>query len=183
MPTPYSFVPALDRKFYPAIGRAIVLWAFLEVEIDWHLSGLLARPDTWKHPLSTKLDKRLPRAFSKRVILWKRLARIHYQTDVLSQARDIISRCKVARTERDRIAHGRWAIGIGWHGVETTYSHVYRDGEVFDEGRPMTTDHITQTSHAIADLIKDLMIFQRDYYPYATPPAPHPSLFQSKPKR
>ena len=67
-------------------------------------------------------------------------------------------------------------------GAETTYSHVPRDGIISDEGRPMTTEHIIRISHAIADLIIDLMKFERDHYPYLTPPAPNPALFRSAPK-
>ena len=33
----YHFWPVIDRRYYTTIGHVVVVWAFLETEIDHHI--------------------------------------------------------------------------------------------------------------------------------------------------
>lgn len=163
----YWFTPPIDRNYYPAIGHAIVLWAFLETEIDRHINGLLVHPNTRKSKIT---DTLIPRAFNRRTALWRRLANFHFSNEALIAILEIIDGCTTTRKDRDRIAHGKWA--VGFKGKErTTYSYLYRDGANPDR-KTLTIDEIRDTAFKISLLISELWDFDRAHFPRQKLPAP-----------
>lgn len=150
MPKPkYPFLPAVEKKYYPAIGFVIVQWAFLETEIDSHTLGLLRKA----HAQET----RLPRPFKKRLELYRKLTRAQYSGEALAAILDIIDRCAKCRGERDRIAHGRWSVG-----QDRSFVARWRNGAYRDE-KPLTSEDIYATAAAISTLTYDLFVFHRKY--------------------
>ena len=105
MPRLYPFRPVIDNRYYLAIGRAIVMWGFLEDEIDSHIMMLLAREG------SPKLNDGFPRSFEKKKKLWRKLVKIHFVDEDRDRMNDIIDRAVTARRERDKFAHGVFTKG------------------------------------------------------------------------
>ena len=155
MATRYPFRPVLDNRYYQAIGRAIVLWGFLENEIDAHIHILASRTG------SPDLIDGFPRSFRRKKKLWRDLAAIHYTGEFLDRINDIIDRCVPTRRERDRYAHGIFAAGYDSKGNETLSIISQKVGKS-DTDQPVSVEQIRANALESSRLIRDLIIFERD---------------------
>jgi hypothetical protein len=162
----YRFRMVFDRGYYGAIGRAIVTWAYLEIEIDEHLIPLL-----W-HEKSNLIRKKtpinpgelLPNSLSARIKIWKKLAPLYYEGDVLKQARAIIANCARLKPKRDKLAHAEWVIAYSgkYDGALVAYRH--RHGARYDD-EPLTVADIRQTTHEMGSIIADIHAFRLNHHP------------------
>jgi hypothetical protein len=176
----YYFTPVVDQRYYTAIGRLIVTWAFLETEIDRYVRGLLNHKNTWSHPLSNTMDRVLPHAFNRRVTLWRRLARIHFKQTELAAIKDIISRCKTAHAERNKMAHGRWSLDVR---SDRLYVGLMKPGNTPRQEQPITVEQIRDSISDTSKLIGELYEFDRAHFPYSALPRPNPKLLVPTPER
>ena len=155
MATRYPFRPVLDNRYYQAIGRAIVLWGFLENEIDTHIRILASRNG------SPAMSEGFPRSFRRKKKVWSDLAMIHYTGEFLDRINGIIDRCITTRRERDRYAHGTFAAGYDSKGNETLSIISEKVGKQPTE-QPVSVERIRANALDSSHLIIDLMIFERD---------------------
>ncbi len=154
------------NSFYPEIGKTIVAWSLLEIEIDAHLIALLHNPKAVAVLAVTPINpgRLLPRSFSKRVELWKRLARLHYTSGALTDLRAIIGACNTLKKERDGVAHGEWVIehSAKYKGDVVAYRH--REG-IKEAGRRVTTKMLKALHTAMEKTRSDIVIFNHHYHP------------------
>ena len=155
MATRYPFRPVLDNRYYQAIGRAIVLWGFLENEIDTHVHILARRAG------SPDLIDGFPHSFSRKKKLWRDLAVIHYTGEFLERINGIIDRCITTRKERDRYAHGIFASGYDSKGNETLSIISQKVGKSATD-QPISVEQIRANALESSRLIIDLMTFEHD---------------------
>jgi hypothetical protein len=98
------------EPFYPAIGRAIVAWAALEIKVDELLLSMLshekakATRTSWGY---TTVEK-IPKSFRTRLKLCNDLAPIFYLDEQISELRSITKACGGQFKTRNRLAHGEW---------------------------------------------------------------------------
>lgn len=153
------------EPFYPAIGRAIVAWAALEIKVDELLLSMLshekaeATRTVWGY---TTLEK-IPKSFRTRLKLCNDLAPIFYLDKQISELRSITKACGGQFKTRNRLAHGEWMGRFVGKKIRV-YSQIKRFGlrgadEQFTVKR---IDSLTVKYHTLTEL---LIEFSKNHHP------------------
>jgi hypothetical protein len=112
-PKDLQFPSAKDfEPYYPAIGRAIIAWAFLEIKIDELLLNMLRheKASTIRELAKiTRVDD-IPKSLGSRLKLCDDLAKLYYKPDVVQKLKSITQACRGQYKTRNRLAHGEWLI-------------------------------------------------------------------------
>lgn len=160
----YSSRPVLTQAHYTAIGRAIVTWAQIEIEVDEQILAMLFHPDASHYRVEKNLESiaKLPKQFNQRLVLLNDLSKLHFNQIEQDEIADLTAHCLATYSERNRLAHGSWSTlrkkRRGKPIPAKLISRVHRKGEISHQ-RPMTLLQIRRLTHRIADLDCDLNAF------------------------
>jgi hypothetical protein len=151
---------ALRPEYVALVGQIIVLWSFLEIQIDRYLAVLLEHAR--KQGLS--YDPALPKDFTRRAALWRELVDVgHSEPAEYATIYVLIERASQARAKRDDLAHGLWttkgAVKSGDVVVE-----IYAPGELMPRRTEMVTlqklittrNEISAVAFAVLDFIQKI---------------------------
>ena len=166
MPKRYRVRPFLDQSYYNAIGRAVVTWAALEIQLDEAIMAMLkqksARPIIKEFQL-TRVDN-LPNGLKDRLKLAGRLANVRYSGALLERILRIIKSMRTLSKDRHRLAHGAWVRKAIPNNQLILFSEMRRYGTPRKE-RIYTVPQIRRTTHEICDVYADLFNFMIQHHP------------------
>lgn len=123
VPTPTPFVVALKPRQLRALGHVTAQWAFLELQLDFALAGMLRTSD------KDDKDKFLILPFKKRGALWRATVNKLVKEKPLKTALlSIMERARRLQHRRDVLVHGQWMLGRR-KPVLTRNVYMYRHAE------------------------------------------------------
>jgi hypothetical protein len=100
---PFSDDPPNAAEFYAALGKAVCLWGRLENQIAFALVSLQKFPET------QNVRERLPRPWSAKVELWRKLfGGVPYFSEKRAAALGFIDHTKEAAKDRHLLQHSHW---------------------------------------------------------------------------
>lgn len=149
-----GFVLPLKREYLTAIGAVVAQWGVFETDFDRTLAFFRLAP----HARALEAD--VPKAFSRRVRLFKNSARACFPATPTLAAKftTIAGEAKSVSRERNLIAHGRWGVG---RGIVRAYSQSDQSSQTF------TLESLTTLRDRISEIHWRMLIL-RDPWPNKT---------------
>jgi hypothetical protein len=152
----------LTPAHYTQIGHVIVIWAYLEIEVDKLLARLLKLKKARRFKEATRLKKAnlIPGKFKDRLKLLNVLAKIFYKEPQCHELSRIAKKCLDLYDDRNRLAHGDWAFVNKFDGKPgRLLSRTWKLGVLKDE-RVVTVDQIRNTRREIGLAVIQLVDFR-----------------------
>jgi hypothetical protein len=155
-----------EERYYPAIGRAIVAWAKLEIKLDEQLLFMLSheRASTARQKLRIQRVAHLPKAFECRLDICNELSAIFYDKKPKAEFLRITKACRSLIKDRNKLAHGQWIVQFLPKRPPAIVCQLRQHGTPGKE-RQFSVSQIKQMSQSYDKATDDLTRFAIDHHP------------------